>query len=309
MCDTPIAHRATPVAKRVIGFDSGSGQAHAMEIALISDTHLAARAAPLDRNLAAARNFVAMHGIGITVHLGDITADGAIEPAQLRHARDQLAAWPGRLLCLPGNHDVGDNPGDNDHPPVTADRLNRYADLLGPDHWQVTADNWTLIGINAQLYGSDSAAEKCQDDWLAAVTAEVPGPVGVFVHKPLFRDGPDDTSRHHRYLPAAARDRLLAQLRRVDLRFVAAGHTHQARHHLVDGVEHIWVPSLAFTLPDSMQETIGEKIVAMTVLRLTPTSHQFELVVPAGLTQHCLLDLPGLYPALADRSRDTSSGS
>ena len=281
-----------------------------MQIALISDTHLAARAAALDRNLAAARNFVETHDIAMTVHLGDITADGVIEPLQLCHARDRVAGWPGRLHCLPGNHDVGDNPGDHDHPRATADRVSRYADLLGSDRWVVVAGYWTLIGLNAQLYGSDSAAEKCQDDWLAAVTAEVPGPVGVFVHKPLFRDGPDDTSPHHRYLPAAARDRLLAQLRRVDLRFVAAGHTHQARQHLVCGVEHIWVPSLAFTLPDDMQETIGEKIVAMTVLRLTPISHQFELVVPAGLTQHCLLDLPGLYPALNDRSRDTSkSGS
>jgi len=133
----------------------------------------------------------------------------------------------------------------------------------------------------------------------------------VFVHKPLFRDGPADTSRHHRYLPIEARDRLLARLARVDLRFVAAGHTHQARRHSVGGVDHVWLPSLAFILPDAMQETIGEKIVAMSVLQLTPAAHRFELAVPAGLHQFTLLDLPGLYPAHAERLRspDTTDGA
>lgn len=274
-----------------------------MQIAIISDTHLKAGAVPLDGNLAAARHFIDTNAIPVTVHLGDITADGAIEAAQLRHACAQLAAWPGDLRCLPGNHDVGDNPGDYDHPPVNDDRLARYVDMIGDDHWVVTAANWTLIGINGQLCGSGTAAERRQNVWLDTVTEACRGPVGVFVHKPLFRDGPADTSRHHRYLPIEARDRLLARLARVDLRFVAAGHTHQARRHSVGGVEHVWVPSLAFILPDAMQETIGEKIVAMSILQLTPSAHRFELAVPAGLNQHSLLDLPELYPAHADRLR------
>ena len=82
-----------------------------MQIALISDTHLTPLEPAFDANLRAARQWVSDHAIDLTVHLGDITADGAVRPDELVHAAAQLAEWPSELRLIPGNHDIGDNPG------------------------------------------------------------------------------------------------------------------------------------------------------------------------------------------------------
>src|SRR5262249_57641329 len=101
------------------------------------------------------------------------------------------------------------------------------------------------------------------------------GRVGVRLHKPLFRDGSDDTEVHVRYVPTQPRLRLLALLGARDLRFVVSGHVHQARRLRLGSTEHIWAPSTAYCIPDTLQERIGNKIVGFLALTLRDTDYRF----------------------------------
>ena len=213
-----------------------------VNIALISDTHFQTNDAFTAENWDAVRRWIAATQPDFVIHLGDITANGLHDPAELMHARDVLATGDVEMLCLPGNHDVGD------HAPAG--------------------------GLHAEE------------------------PLGVFLHKPLFRDRADEDVIHTRYVPAVPRQRLLASLQKRDLRFVAAGHTHQMRQLRASGVEHVWVPSTAFTLPDSFQERIGAKCVGIMTLALTPDTHRFTLIVPNGMKNRSLLEFAHVYPGV-----------
>ena len=206
------------------------------------------------------------------VNLGDITADGAHDPRELDLARPAFAGLGADVRFLPGNHDIGDNPiapgAPNEHP-LDLVRLEDYRRLFGPDRWSFDAGSWQIVGLNAQLLATGTDEEEEQFVWLAEQLRAGQGPLGLMLHKPLFRSGPADTEAHVRYVPLLARRRLLAALAKRDLRFVASGHAHQARALYVDGVDHLWVPSTAYCIPDAIQERIGHKIVGVVTLELS----------------------------------------
>jgi hypothetical protein len=157
---------------------------------------------------------------------------------------------------------------------------------------------WTLIGLDAQLLALGVAEEEAQFAWLAQTLAYAAGPIGLFLHKPLFRHGWEDQELHPRYVPLAPRRRLHGLFAGRDLRFVANGHTHQRRSLSVDGVEHLWAPSCAFVVPDLMQEWIGEKVVGAMTLTLEPRAHRFTFHVPPGVARHDLADYADVFPKL-----------
>jgi 3',5'-cyclic AMP phosphodiesterase CpdA len=273
-----------------------------VKIVLVSDTHLAERGQAYADNWAAVRSWIAGTVPDLVVHLGDITADGISDARQLEAAFPAFEALGSPTRFLPGNHDIGDNPIEPDattEHPVDLLRLAEYRRIYGPDHWSFRAGPWQIIGLNAQIFGTGGAAEEAQFDWLEAALRHVDGPLGVMLHKPLFRTGPSDTEAHVRYVPRLPRQRLLSLLGTRDLRFVVSGHTHQARSFEVDGVEHVWAPSTAFCIPDAMQEAIGEKRVGVLTLELTDREHRFHFVTPDGVARHNLLDHPEVYPVVA----------
>jgi 3',5'-cyclic AMP phosphodiesterase CpdA len=274
-----------------------------MRIALVSDTHLAARAAVCLDNWRVVRAWIARARPDLVVHLGDITVDGASDAVELRDAVDAFAGLGLPIRFLPGNHDIGDNPIAPDVPPehpLDLARLEEYRTLFGPDRWSLHAGDWQLIGLNAQLLGTATSAEEQQFAWLEHEIGLDTGPLGLMLHKPLFRNGPADDEPHIRYVPKTPRDRLLAIVRSRELRFVASGHTHQSRWHVCGGVEHRWAPSTAFCLPDRMQERIGEKEVGLLMLRLDGADHRFAVARPEGLRRNNILDHPELYPGIAE---------
>src|SRR5215469_14425376 len=81
-----------------------------MRIALVSDTHLAARAAVCLDNWRVVRAWIERARPDLVVHLGDITVDGASDAVELRDAVDAFAGLDVPIRFLPGNHDIGDNP-------------------------------------------------------------------------------------------------------------------------------------------------------------------------------------------------------
>ena len=274
-----------------------------MKLVLVSDTHLTPRTAAFGDNWGVVRAWIEAIAPDVVVNLGDITADGAHDPRELEAARTAFNGFLSDVRFLPGNHDIGDNPiepgAPNDHP-LDPHRLADYRRLFGPDRWSLVAGAWQIVGLNAQLFGTGSDAEDEQFVWLEEQLRNRQGPLGVMLHKPVFRNGPSDAEAHVRYVPLVPRRRLLASLASRDLRFVASGHVHQARRLHVDRVEHVWAPSTAYCMPDAMQERIGEKMVGVLTLEVTDAGHRFETVTPPGLVRHNILDHPDLYPKLAE---------
>lgn len=272
-----------------------------MRIALVSDTHFARDDMLTRENWDVVARWLHVTAPDLTIHLGDVTANGVHHPENLVHARELLRAVPSELLLLPGNHDIGDHaPKGGLHPtePIGTVPLTAYREVFGPDRWTRVLGGWRLVGLNAQLLSSGLAEEEEQFAWLAATLREGQGPLALFIHKPLFRDAANENAPHTRYVPRPARRRLLEMLAPHDLRLVAAGHTHQLRRLVAGGVEHVWVPSTAFTLPDMLQERIGEKRVGVTLLQLDGDSHAFIDVRPDGLRANDLMQFTHLYPEL-----------
>jgi len=270
-----------------------------VRIVVVTDSHLSPSAIALNDNWSAARRFIASAHADLTIHLGDITVDGLEDPAQFQHAQRISANWPTPIRWLPGNHDIGDNPpgpGVVAKEPLRLPRLVDFRAAFGADYWRFDADEFRLIGLNAQLMGMATAEEAEQWSWVEAQLADARhAPLVIFLHKPLFQDSPLDARPHQRYVPSGPRRRLFDLLPPGALRAVVSGHTHQYRDRIVDGVRHIWVPSTAFYLPDELQDRVGEKITGLGVLDLARGALRFDLVCPDGMSRHSALDHP-VYP-------------
>lgn len=261
-----------------------------MRIALVADTHLSARSPHCVANWQAAREAIARMGADLTIHLGDITLDGQTHGEELAFASSLVRQWPNEMLCLPGNHDLGDGSGEQ---AFDARLREAYRAHFGADCWAVKAGDWKLLGINAQLLGTGSNEEDRQWQWLtsqASASADH-AHTALFLHRPLLRLQPAEHDRHGRYVRKEETARLLAGPLKSTLRLVVSGHTHQYLDIVVDGVRHIWMPSTAFILPDELQTRIGEKLVGMGMIDLSNEAAQFHLWCPDGMARHDVTQL------------------
>jgi hypothetical protein len=77
----------------------------------------------------------------------------------------------------------------------------------------------------------------------------------------------------------------------------------------VESVEHIWVPSTAFCIPDVMQEPLGEKFVGAGLLKIVDSEYHFEFLTPRGVLRHNLFDHPEVYPVVRELESKLKSGN
>src|SRR5262249_38100542 len=209
-----------------------------MRIVIASDSPMSPRTPEALANWDAVLRYVAATRPDLVLHLGDLSLDGASGPGDLRAARAQLDRLAVPHHALPGNHDVGDNPSPGEsHGVIDEERLGRWNDIIGLDHFFVRIAGWTLVGINAQLVDSGLAAGAAQWGWLGGRVASVAGSgdrLALFPHKPVTAV-PDElaTAPPYRFVPASARPRLIDELRPA---LVGSGHVHQHRTLPLDGV-------------------------------------------------------------------------
>ena len=274
----------------------------ALRVILMSDTHLSPAAPEAQANWEAVLRYVDTAIPGLVIHLGDLALDGAHDPGDLSHGRQQLDRLPVPWHAVPGNHDVGDNPlpGFPADYAVDAGRRQRWLDTVGADRWSLTAGGWTLLAINAQLLGSGLEAEAEQWSWLERQVSDCAAnqPLALITHKPVVSTDADMAiSPPYRFLPPASRDRLAGLFRGRPLALVMSGHVHQYRLLRLDGTDHLWAPTTWAVLPDEAQPVFGAKrcgIVSLDLVGDTPPQPEF--VAPDGIAQLTMTrDLPDPY--------------
>jgi 3',5'-cyclic AMP phosphodiesterase CpdA len=278
-----------------------------MRIAVIADSHLSERAPECVSNWDVAAAAVARLGAELTIHLGDISLDGQNHLDELLFAAEAVRRWPTPMLCLAGNHDMGDGSGEV---PLDHGRLAHYRRAFGPDRWAVRADRWELIGLNAQLLGTGTPAEDEQWQWLDAHLEQSIEPQHrmLLLHRPLVRPNAVERERRGRYVVEAAARRLLSGGLRDSLRFIVSGHTHQHLDRREANVRHVWMPSTAFVLPDAMQARVGEKVVGLGLIDVTGGSARIDVLVPDGMTRYLLTEL-AVFAELAHGTAPALQGS
>jgi len=255
---------------------------------IVSDSHLSPRTPEAASNWAAVARLAAGDGTELVVHLGDLTLDGAHEPGELERARGLLDELDVPWVAVPGNHDIGDNPGVSHGTEVSAGRLAGWQRAIGPDRWSRDLGDATLIGLNAQLFGADTEAAAEQWTWLEAQLGARPAdqPVILALHKPLHAPATELASApSYRFVPPDARRRLTGLMAGHRVPVVLSGHVHQFRTLDEPGRRHVWAPTSWAVLPDSAQPVLGLKRCGAVSVELGDDAVTVDLVEPDGLRQ------------------------
>jgi 3',5'-cyclic AMP phosphodiesterase CpdA len=256
----------------------------------ISDSHLSRRYPTFAKNFHRVSEHIDTTRPNLVVNSGDLGFDGPEHRDDLEFAKAEHEALPVDCRYLPGNHDVGDNPTlVGAPPPQLASEASRqtFLSIFGADRWRFDAAGWCFIGLNSLIMNTGLICESEQSDWLAAELSSLNGkPLALFIHKPLFRNTPEDpelAATSFRYVPKPARGRLIEMLGAVDLRLVACGHVHQRRDFTLGNTRHIWAPSTSFILrSNERQEVIGIKEVGLVEYRFQPNGFEVRHVRAPG---------------------------
>jgi 3',5'-cyclic AMP phosphodiesterase CpdA len=260
-------------------------------IVVLSDIHLSPTHGFFWENWCVAREFAqAAKGDAVIVN-GDLAINGPDSDAEIVFAAAALGKLRTRVMALPGNHDVGDEPpGQNPDQIVDADRLARWDRSFGTDRWALDAGGWRLVGVNAQLFGSGLMREQGQDQWLDEQLSTAGRPTALFLHKPLFLERAADDVVSPTCMVPSARARLLEKLNRSDVRLIVSGHLHQHRDRTFGSQRHLWVSAVAFAAPKACG---GDIRCGVTVLDFSENSVEVTIERPRGLISHDLAAIKG----------------
>ena len=194
----------------------------------------------------------------VVVVTGDLTDEGFLYENEFPPVVEFVQSLPGRVLVVPGNHDVGQyRSHPRAFPHVADDRLARWDRHFDTDRFSHAADGHRLLGVNAMLWGSGLDREADQYRWLETQLGEAAAAgeaVWLFQHCPLFlRDPNEERTNRELYWcpPPEARDRVLELLSSADVRGVISGHVHRRRDEPHLGRSHVWCPALSGTRSDA----------------------------------------------------------
>jgi predicted phosphodiesterase len=263
-------------------------------IVVLSDIHLSPTHGFFWKNWRTARDFANSQGAEAVIVNGDLCINGPDSDDEIEFAAQALRKLDGPVLALPGNHDIGDEPpGQDPEQLVTPERLARWKRFLGTDRWTIEADNWRLIGVNAQLFGSGLVDEAEQSEWLdEELGAAKERPVALFLHKPLFVESPKDQEESAACLTPAARAGLSKKLSAAGVRLVVSGHLHQSLDRTIDGVRYYWLPAVAFATPE-LRGGGGAADCGLTIFEFSGNHVEIRIERPVGLISHDLTAIKG----------------
>ena len=271
-------------------------------IAQISDTHLSESKPFFVDNFVRIGEALRAAKPDLVMNTGDISLDGSSQESDLAAARLLHDALGLPLRFFPGNHDLGDSP-DGPSPgehTIDAARRARYLKHFGPDWWCFDVPGWRLLGINAQLLGSDLPEVAEQESAIAhAMDGLGLRSLALFLHRPMFDRTPDETEISGRFVNPAPRQRLLATFGTVVPALVVCGHVHQYRESWSGPTRHVWGTSTGYVIPDRRQPRYGLKEVGYVEHTLRPDgTHQSELVRVPGVETLNIENFPEAYGPL-----------
>ncbi|MGH6859480.1 MAG: metallophosphoesterase family protein [Phyllobacterium sp.] len=221
----------------------------------ISDTHLSPSKSHFVRNWETLAEWVRSEKPDLIIHTGDVTVDGADQEDDMRQSAAMLAQLPAPVLCVPGNHDVGE--AHHIHQPVNAERLDRWRRYFGPDWWVRDIEGWRLVGLDSMLFGSNDPEETRQLAWLEEVMEEAGGRhIAWFTHRPLFIEDRLEGDTGYWSVKPEPRARLLRAIDRHKVSLVATGHLHKSHQDRVDGCTYVWGPSSGFVVGPANQPSM-----------------------------------------------------
>jgi Icc protein len=268
-------------------------------IAQISDTHLSEDKPFFVDNFVRIGEALRADRPDLVLNSGDISLDGSRNESDLAAARVLHDGLGLPVRFLPGNHDIGDS---QDSPPhgegtIDASRRTRYLRHFGPDWWSFDVPGWRVLGIDAQLLGSDLAEAGLQDAAIAKAAATIgPRRLALFLHKPMFDRSVDETEITGRFVNPEPRRALLRLLGNAVPALVACGHVHQYRETWSSGSRHVWATSTAFIIPDARQPCYGIKEVGYVEHHLEADGrHVSRLVRVPGAPTLNIADFPSAY--------------
>lgn len=280
----------------------------AFRVIQISDTHLIESPSFFLENWGRLVAHVNALKPDLVIHTGDVSFEGAEYEAQLERASARLQEIDCESLAIPGNHDVGETTSAAAalEPDVSAERIERFAAHFGQSRFSRDLDSWRLVGINALLLGSglDAEAEEwqCLEDALASAGDRQ---LALFLHKPLYVEGPGDASKPPPMLAKDASDRLHALIQDKGVKVVASGHLHEHRVALIAGVRHVWAPSTCFVTDDILSPAVGTRRVGFVQYLFGPDDVEIEAICPDDMVTHKFLEHPEIYPRFQQAAQES----
>lgn len=159
--------------------------------------------------------------------------------------------------------------------PFSSDMPTRFNATFGLDHWVNRTNGWTLIGLNAALFGTNKG-KGAQSVWLRDTLEASGGPIGLFLHEAWFSTPDEDAGHDGRYASLETRRTLASLFDGHDLRFIASGHPHGLQEHHGYGAGAYWVPVIASVTADDTRPGIGTRLTRLTRLTLNSQGHYFD---------------------------------
>ena len=271
----------------------------------LSDSHLSGRASRLRPNFDAVAGHARAGPYDAIVHTGDLTLDGMRYEDDFLYSREALATIGKPVLCVPGNHDVGNHPAiarnaaSEAGTAISAARLARYRACMGMDYWTHDLAGWRLIGLDSMLCGSGLAGERAQYAWLHEVL-DTAGDrrLAVFIHQPVFIDDPAESALTYWCVDPAVRAWFQPLISHPNLRLIASGHLHMRRSARYGSTALEWCSSTAFVAgPSLVPEMGGDRTVGCVEHLLHADAVESRTVAPAGM-ENALVDefIHEIYP-------------
>lgn len=267
-----------------------------MKIIQITDTHLSPSKPHFNGNWEPLKQWIEKEAPDLVIHTGDLAVDGAGYEEDILFSMDLMRELSVPVLIVPGNHDVGHFSASAQ--PVTAERIESWNRLVGPDHWHVDRDGWRIVGLNSLLIGLGDERDARQMDWFEAVLASREGRrVAVFAHKPLFVDDPHEGESGYWGVAHDLRLRFFELARENDVKLFASGHLHWSWIGRHEDMTLVWAPPGAFILGDLERDMPGERLVGAAV-HILGEAVESRLVPVPGLRSYLLDDVvEEVYPA------------
>jgi 3',5'-cyclic AMP phosphodiesterase CpdA len=260
-------------------------------VAQISDTHLSPGKRHFASNWEPLLAWVHSHRPDLVIHTGDVTVDGADVEDDMVFCASILRGLQAPVLCVPGNHDVG----EARHPfqPVNSDRIARWRRHFGADYWAHDSDGWRFIGLNSLVLASGDPEEERQFAWLERTLEEAAGNrIAWFMHQPLFLAEPDEGDTGYWGVKPEPRKRLLDLIDRYKVSLVASGHVHKANDRQLAGTRFIWGPSSGFIVGPALQpDMAGDKHLGAVIYTFDRSGFSATISHVDGLETFCIDDV------------------